>query len=286
MDERGSADILQFGEFRLHRYGGCLFRLDQAGVAEPVPLGGRALALLGLLVERHGELVSKVAIMEAVWPGRVVEEANLNVQIGRLRHILDENRELGSCIQTITGHGYRFVAPVTQPETGIPSAIPVVPHDGTPPRPRLSIVVLPFADLSEDRTQQYFADGITEDLTTDLSRIENMFVISRSTAFSYRNKPIDLKQVDRELGVGYVLEGSVRRSGDKVRVNVQLIDAETDAHVWAERFDSNSGDLFVVQNEITSRIVVELEREAAVLAEGRRANAKVPYSSISRLKFA
>jgi adenylate cyclase len=175
---------------------------------------------------------------------------------------------------------------VTQPETGTPSAIPAVLRDGALPRPRLSLVVLPFADLSEDRTQQYFADGITEDLTTDLSRLGNMFVISRSTAFSYRYKPIDLKQVGRELGVRYVLEGSVRRSGDKVRVNIQLIDAETDAHVWAERFDSNSGDLFVVQNEITSRIVVALEREAAVLAEGRRANAKVPYSSISRLKVA
>jgi TolB-like protein len=280
MDERGSTEILQFDEFRLHRCGGCLFRLDQAGVAEPVPLGGRALALLGLLVDRHGELVSKDAIMAAVWPGRVVEEANLNVQIARLRHILDENREQGSCIQTITGHGYRFVALVTRP-----SKIPPMPDDGAPSRPRLSIVVLPFVDLSEDG-KQYFADGITEDLTTDLSRIENMFVISRSTAFSYRNKPIDLKQVGRELGVGYVLEGSVRRSGDKVRVNVQLIDAETDAHVWAERFDSNSGDLFVMQNEITSRITVAVEHAAGELAEAQRASVDARCSSLSRLKAA
>jgi TolB-like protein len=286
MDDCSSADILSFDGFRFdRRRGGCLFRLDEGNVAEPVPLCGRGLALLGLLLERHGELVPKDEIMSVIWRGRVVEEANLNVQIAKLRHILDQNRKHGSCIQTITGHGYRFVAAVTQPETGTPSAIPVIFHDGALRRPRLSIVVLPFADLSENR-KQYFADGITEDLTTDLSRIEDMFVISRSTAFSYRNKPIDLKQVGRELSVGYVLEGSVRRSGDKVRVNVQLIDAETDAHVWAERFDSNSGDLFVVQNEITSRIVVALERAAAELAEARLSSADARCSSIIRLKAA
>jgi adenylate cyclase len=120
--------------------------------------------------------------------------------------------------------------------------------------PRLSIVVLPFANLSDDREQQYFADGITEDLTTDLSRLANMFVISRNTAFTYRNKPVDTKQIGRELGVRYVLEGSVRRSVNQVRVNAQLIDAETDAHLWAERFDSDTVDSFALQNEITSRI--------------------------------
>jgi len=120
--------------------------------------------------------------------------------------------------------------------------------------PRLSIVVLPFTNLSDDRDQQYFADGITEDLTTDLSRLENMFVISRNTAFTYRNKPIDTKQIGRELGVRYVLEGSVRRSANQVRISAQLIDAATDAHLWAERFDCDTGDLFALQNEIASRL--------------------------------
>jgi TolB-like protein len=100
--------------------------------------------------------------------------------------------------------------------------------------PRLSMVVLPFANLSNDAEQDYFADGITDDLTTDLSRIAGMFVISRNTAFTYKNKPIDTRQIGRELGVRYVLEGSVRRSGGRVRINAQLIDAETDAHLWAE----------------------------------------------------
>ena len=125
-----------------------------------------------------------------------------------------------------------------------PEAVADLPASSAPPAPpisqpavapRLSIVVLPFTNLSNDPEQQYFADGITEDLTTDLSRIADMFVISRNTAFTYKDKPVDTKQIGRELGVRYVLEGSVRRSGNQVRVNAQLIDAETDAHLWAER---------------------------------------------------
>jgi TolB-like protein len=127
--------------------------------------------------------------------------------------------------------------------------------------PRLSIVVLPFANLSSDPDQQYFADGITDDVTTDLSRIANSFVISRNTAFTYRNKPVDTKRVGRELGVRYMLEGSVRGSGNKVRVNAQLIDAETDAHLWAEQFDSDVTDPFALQKEITSRIAIALNVE-------------------------
>jgi adenylate cyclase len=127
--------------------------------------------------------------------------------------------------------------------------------------PRLSIVVLPFTNLSDDREQQYFADGITEDVTTDLSRIENMFVISRNTAFTYRNKPIHTKQIGRELGVRYVLEGSVRRLGKQLRVNAQLIDAATDAHLWAERLNGDTVELFALQDEITSRIAVALGGE-------------------------
>jgi adenylate cyclase len=127
--------------------------------------------------------------------------------------------------------------------------------------PRLSNVVLPFTNLSNDPDQQYFADGITEDVTTDLSRISGSFVISRNTAFTYKDKPVNAKQIGRELGVRYVLEGSVRRSGSQLRVTAQLIDAATDAHLWAERFDRDKGDLFALQNEITSRIAVALSLE-------------------------
>jgi adenylate cyclase len=153
----------------------------------------------------------------------------------------------------------------------LPTASVLSTPSSSPPiaAPRLSIVVLPFANLSSDPEQQYFADGITEDLTTDLSRIAHSFVISRNTAFTYRDKAGDTKQIGRELGVRYVLEGSVRRSGSQVRVNAQLIDAATGAHLWAERFDHDTGDLFALQNEITGRIANALNIEL-VTAEAAR----------------
>jgi adenylate cyclase len=138
--------------------------------------------------------------------------------------------------------------------------------------PRLSMVVLPFANLSDDREQQYFADGVTEDLTTDLSQIADSLVISRNTAFTYKDKPVNAKQIGRELGVRYVLEGSVQRSGKQVRINAQLVDAETDAHLWAERFERDIGDLFALQNEITGRIAVALN-VALIGAEAARPTA-------------
>ena len=118
--------------------------------------------------------------------------------------------------------------------------------------------MLPFTNLSNDPDQQYLADGLTEDLTTDLSNIAGRFVISRNTAFTYKGKSVDAKQVGRELGVRYVLEGSVRRSANQIRVNAQLIDAETNAHLWAERFDRDAADLFELENEITGRIANSL----------------------------
>jgi adenylate cyclase len=151
----------------------------------------------------------------------------------------------------------------------IPTAPAAASAPQPPVAPRLSIVVLPFANLSNDADQQYFADGITEDLTTDLSRISGMFVISRNTAFTYRNKPIATRQVGRDLGVRYVLEGSVQRSGDRLRFTAQLISAETDAHLWAERFDRDTGDLFVLQTEITSRVANALNLEL-IAAEAAR----------------
>jgi TolB-like protein/DNA-binding winged helix-turn-helix (wHTH) protein len=131
----------------------------------------------------------------------------------------------------------------------------------SPGPPRLSVVVLPFANLGDDRGQQYLADAIADDVTSDLSRIAGLFVISRNTAFSYRDRSVDTKRIGRELGVHYVLEGSVRRSGHQLRVDTQLIDAETDAHLWADRFDGDADDLLAVQNEITSRIAVALNAE-------------------------
>ena len=268
MDQRGSTDVFLFEGFRFDRGDRELFRLDAAGNSSAVSIGTRALDLLGLLVERPGKLVSKGEIIDMVWAGSAIEEANLTVQISALRRILDRGHEQNSCIQTVPGRGYRFVAPVKRVDTDARSAIPTILHSDERSRPRLSIVVLPFTNLSDDRDQQYFADAITEDLTTDLSRIEDMFVISRNTAFTYWNKPVDTKQIGRELGVRYVLEGSVRRSGNRLRINAQLIDAATDAHLWTERFDSDAVDLFSLQNEITSQLanVLGLELIAAEAA--------------------
>lgn len=252
MDAPATSEISRFESFRLDRRGGGLFRSDNDGGEAPIAVGSRALDILGVLVARAGEVVSKEEIIDAVWPGTVVADSNLTVQISALRRVLDQGRAEGSCIQTIAGHGYRFVGRVTR--------------EGEGARPRLSIVVLPFTNLSEDREQQYFADGITEDVTTDLSRIENMFVISRNTAFTYRNRSIHTKQIGRELRVRCVLEGSIRRSGPRVRISVQLIDAESDIHLWAERFDGDTGDLFALQDEITIRISVAVGSELVIAA--------------------
>jgi adenylate cyclase len=240
-----TADIFEFEEFRLDRWGDGLCRRDENGTFVSLSIGSRALDVLSVLVGRAGELVTKEEVMAAVWRRSVVENANLTVQIAALRRVLDQGRTEGSCIQTVAVRGYRFLPAVTRVEQTDPS--PVI-------APRLSIVVLPFTDLSEDRRQQYFADGMTDDLTTDLARLQNVLVISRNTAFTYKDQHVDAKQIGRELGVRYVLEGSVRRSVNQVRVNAQLVDAAANTHLWAERFDQDIGDLFALQNEITSRI--------------------------------
>jgi TolB-like protein/tetratricopeptide (TPR) repeat protein len=164
-------------------------------------------------------------------------------------------RSVKNIARPVRVYAWRPEAVADLPAAMVPSSISISQPTVAP---RLSIVVLPFANLSDDREQQYFADGITEDLTTDLSRIEGSLVISRNTAFTYRNKPIDTKQIGRELSVRYVLQGSVRRWGNQMRINAQLIDAENDAHVWAERFNGDTSDLFALQDEVTSRIAVAL----------------------------
>ena len=260
------SEVFLFEDFRLDRRGG-LYRRNGAAEFEPVAIGSRALDILGVLIERAGEVVSKDEIIAAAWPGTVVEDSNLTVQISAERRVLDRGRSNGSWIQTVAGRGYRFVASVMRTYGNADTS--ALQQTGARPPPRLSIVVLPFANLSNDPQQQYFVDGIAEDVTTDLSRIADSFVISRNTAFTYRNRLIDTKQIGRELCVRYVLEGSVRRSGHRIRVNAQLIDAKTDAHLWTERFDGDTSDLFALQDEITSRIAIALNY-ALVGAEAAR----------------
>ena len=230
-------ETLTFGRFELRRR-----RRELLADGEPIELGGRGFDILLALIDAGGEVVAKSELMDLAWPGTAVEENNLSVQIHALRRVLGRDRRM---IVTVAGRGYRFAGELRAGSTV----------------PRLSIVVLPFTTWGDDREQQHFADGITEDLTTDLSRLADMTVISRNTAFRYRNRLTETKLIGRELGVRYVLGGSVQRSGNRVRVSAQLINAETDAILWADRLESEAEDLFAVQNEITGRIGVALNAE-------------------------
>jgi TolB-like protein len=258
-------DIFLFAGFRLDWRG--LFWRDEHGVLAPVAIGGRALDLLGVLVERHGEVLSKAEIITAVWLDMAVEDSNLTFQMAALRRILDQRRPEGSCIQTVARRGYRFLAEVTRVERESSRRPERISPAGARPPARLSIVVLPFTNLSKDPHQDYFADSITDDLTTDLSRIIGSFVIARSTAFKYKDKPVDVRQIGRELGVRYVLEGSVRRSSSGVRINAQLIDAETGGHLWAERLQIDQRSLAETEDEIIGRLANALNLELVADAD-------------------
>jgi adenylate cyclase len=279
----GSADIFLFEGFRLDR--GCLFRVDQAGNAIPVPLGSRALDLLGLLAGRPGELISKDEIMTAVWPRTVVEENNLTVQISALRRVLDVGRPQGSCIQNVPGRGYRFVASVTRAERAarrlgsvsgdrdggpvpenarpypsrmgyIPSDIPATERPLLRPPDKPRVAVLPFANMNGDPIQEVIADGVAEDIMTALSRYPSLFVIARSSCFTYKGRVVDVRQVGRELGVRYVVEGILRKMAHRVRVTAQLVEAEAGKSIWAERYDRDLADIFAVQDEISQAVAI------------------------------
>src|SRR5215471_3692256 len=248
--------VLRFGDHLLD-----IERRELRREAEPVPLEPQVFDLLVYLVRNRDRVVSKDDLIHNVWGGRIVSDSALTSRINAARRAVNDSGAEQRVIRTVQRRGIRFIGEVsedTEPASGILAA-PAATE--APTAPRLSIVVLPFVNLSDDPEQQYFADGVTGDLMTDLSRIPDMLVISRNTAFTYRNKPVDTKQIGRELGVRYVLEGEVQRAGDRVRVTAQLIDAETDVHLWAERFAGDAGDLFALQEEITNRIAVALDLE-------------------------
>ena len=331
MDAPVPHDRFVFEGFCLDRRSGGLFRLDSPGGAPPVTIGSRALDVLDLLLSRPGELLSKQAIMQAVWPGMVIEEKNLTVQIATLRRVLDDGRTDRSCIQTEAGRGYRFVAPVTRKlRDGLPPANQPAPTspDATrlqaaeaprsvrrAPRryrmtaalaaacvlvvgavmalawsggwigagkapPHLSIAVLPFQNLGDDAKDDYLADAITEDQTTEVSRIGGFFVIGRNSALTYKGKPIDVKRVGEELGVRYAVGGGVRELGGSLRVTAQLISTETGAHLWADRFEVRRDGIGYNVDDIVRQIGWTLTRrivdtDAARSARERPTNPEV-----------
>jgi TolB-like protein/Tfp pilus assembly protein PilF len=261
MEACASSEVLFFQDFCLDRSSGDLFRHDKSGAFVPVALGSRTLAILHLFLERPGALVSKQQIIAAVWPGVVIEDSNLTVQISALRRVLDQGRPEGSCIQTISGRGYRFVAAVTRRTSEVGHGPAAASGQDGRIVPRLSVAVLPFQNLSGDPEQEYFADGMVAEIITALSRIRWLFVVSRLSSFTYKRQTVDVQRVGHELGVRYVLEGSVRKAADRLRITVELVDAETAHHVWAERFDPEITDVFVAQDEIAKHVAAAIESE-------------------------
>jgi TolB-like protein/Flp pilus assembly protein TadD len=266
--------VYRFGPFRLDTGAELLFR-----GAEPMALGQRAVALLRVLVEAAGTPVSKDDLIEAAWPGLTVEESNLTVQIAALRRAFEGEPGSESWIETLPRRGYRFLGPVADRELKVEPPIEAT-SEATPALPlpdKPSIAVLPFENLSGDPEQEYFADGLASDITTSLSRFHWFFVISRNSSFAYKGKAVDVKQIARELGVQYVLEGTVRRAGNRVRITAQLIDAPTGRHVWAERYDRDLSDIFALQDELTEAIVGAVA-PSFISAEARRVERKPPES--------
>ncbi|MGC1577792.1 MAG: winged helix-turn-helix domain-containing tetratricopeptide repeat protein, partial [Beijerinckiaceae bacterium] len=260
------------GPFRLDAETDTLFR-----GGEPVSLGHRAAALLRVLVERRGIPVSKDALMEAAWTGLTVEESNLAVQIAALRRVFGEEPGGENWIETLPRRGYRFVGPASTRDQGAVSAASQAansPGSSNPALPdRPSIAVLPFQNMSADPEQEYFADGMADEIITALSRFPSLFVIARNSSFTYKGRAVDVKQVARELGVRYVLEGSVRKAGNRVRFTGQLIDATTGGNIWADRFDGPLEDVFDLQDQVTARVVGAIEprlQRAEIERAGRK----------------
>jgi TolB-like protein/Tfp pilus assembly protein PilF len=259
MDVPTRADMFLFEDFRLDRGG--LSRRDQSGNFVPVPIGSRALEILAVLVARPGDLVTRDEIIKEVWPATNVEYSNIAVQIASLRRVLDPGRPKGSLIQTVSGRGYRFAGAVGRAPPAVTPSLLDKP----------SIAVLPFTNMGGEPEQEYFVDGMVEEIITALSRIRWLLVIARNSTFTYKGQPIDVNQVGRELGVRYVLEGSVRRAGGRVRVTAQLIDAAGRTHLWADRFEGSLEDVFDLQDKIAFTVagVIEPTLQAAETARSR-----------------
>jgi len=242
--------------------------------AEMVPVAPQVFDLLDYLIRNRERVVSKDDLIHAIWNGRAVSDAALTTRINAARGAIGDTGEKQHLIKTLPRKGFRFIGAVQEdrqrPVEQTGSAAFDAIAETAPSAPCLSIVVLPFANIGGDPAQDYFSDGVTDSLTTDLSRISDAFVIASSTAFTMKSRAVDVKRIGRELNVRYVLEGSVQRDDRRLRVNVQLIDAETGNHLWAERFDKPLTDLFDMQDEIVSRLANALDAQL-VAAEARRA---------------
>ena len=234
-----------------------------------VPVEPQVFDLLVYLICNRTRVVSKDELLQAIWHGRIVSDSALANRINAARTAVGDNGEAQRLIRTLPRKGFRFVGEVAEGPPATKSIIQVGAQLSVPDQP--SLVVLPFADMSAAQNEGHFAGGITEDLITELARIRWLFVIARNSAFVYKSRIVDVKQVSRELGVRYVLEGSVRRSGRRLRINAQLVDATSGVHQWAERFDRAAGDIFAIQDEITASVAAAVEPNV-LASEGIRTN--------------
>jgi len=243
----------------------------------PVAVEPQVFDLLVHLIRHRDRVVSKDDLLAAIWQGRIVSESALFNRINAARSAIGDTGDQQRLIKTFPRKGIRFIGVVQEENAAARAPIGIVeplrPALALPDKP--SIAVLPFANMSSEPDQEHFADGISEDLITGLSRIRWLFVIARNSTFVYKHRAVDVKQVSRELGVRYVLEGSVRRAGKRLRISAQLVDATTGGHHWVERYDRELGDIFAVQDEITRSVIAAIEPRL-LAAEGVRALARSP----------
>jgi TolB-like protein len=227
--------------------------------------------LLVYLIQNRERVVSKDDLLASVWHGRIVSESALGARINAARGVLGDSGEAQRLIKTLHRKGLRFVGVVREEySAGAASAVIDSARSAASLSEGPSLAVLPFTNMSDDPEQAHIADGVSEDLITGLARIRWLFVIARNSSFVYKARAVDVKEVSRELGVRYVLEGSVRRAGSRLRISAQLIDAVSGGHRWAERYDRELGDIFAVQDEITRSVAAAIEPEL-MAAEGIRA---------------
>ena len=213
--------------------------------SEPVAIGPQAFDLLAYLLRNRSHVVSKNDLIDAVWGGRIISESTLTSHVNAVRTAIGDSGEEQRLVRTVARKGYRFVGEVSETEPREPLSLPDRP----------SIAVLPFLNLSGDPAQDYFVDGVVEDIISALSRMSWLFVIARNSSFTYKGRAVDVKQVGQELGVRYVLEGSLRKAANRVRITGQLVDATTAANLWAERFEGTIGDIFELQDQLAESVV-------------------------------
>jgi adenylate cyclase len=247
--------VFQFGDHVLDVERGQL----RAGVREIV-LRPKSFEVLRFLVENGDRLVGKDEIIKKVWPNVVVTDESLTQCVSEIRQAIDDRDQ--TKIRTIPRRGYRFAASVISHAADATEAMAAAPGSVDakirPPADDPSIAVMPFANLSGDSKQDYFSDGVTDDLITELSKFSELLVIARNSTFQYKSQPVDVRRVGQDLGVRYVLEGGVRRAGNRIRVTAQLIDATTGVHRWADRYDRELGDDYTVQDELARSVVTVL----------------------------